>query len=556
MGKKRLNYVADFETTTDPEDCRVWGWGIVNAEKVQSINDVRIGGGMGSFIEVVQELSPAIVSFHNLKFDGPFIIDWLYRNGFELSRSGELRPGQFETLISNMGAWYSFTVCWENGKRTEFRDSLKKLPMPVARIAKAFDLPVAKGEIDYDAPRPVGHIPTPEEEHYIRLDVFIVAMALKLGLDQDMTKLTVGADSLAEYKGIIGAKVFERLFPILPDDMDYEIRQAYRGGFTYADERHLKKPTKPGITYDVNSLYPSVMYDRVLPFGEPIFVPGLPEVTEKHPLFIVSLTFTAKLKKKHIPCIQIKSSSQFSPTEYQKVIAEPVTLMCTNVDLALWEEHYDLDILSYNGGWKFKGKSGFFNSYIDKWMEIKANSTGGMRELAKLHLNSLYGKFATNPDVTGKYPVMEDNVVKLKLGEPETRDPVYTAMGVFITAYARDVTIRAAQENYDSFAYADTDSLHLIRDTEPDNLNIHPSNLGAWKREYAFSSALYIRAKQYLELKEDGEYEVHIAGLPRQIAQEVTFADVESTRTFHGKLVPRRVPGGIILEDTDFTLTV
>ena len=176
--------------------------------------------------------------------------------------------------------------------------------------------------------------------------------------------------------------------------------------------------------------------------------------------------------------------------------------------------------------------------------------------MAKLHLNSLYGKFATNPDVTSKYPVMEDNVVKLKLGDPETRDPVYTAMGVFITAYARDVTIRAAQENYDSFAYADTDSLHLIRDTEPDNLNIHPSNLGAWKREYAFSSALYIRAKQYLELKDDGEYEVHIAGLPRQIAQEVTFADVESTRTFHGKLVPRRVPGGIILEDTDFTLTV
>ena len=63
MGKKRVNYVADFETTTDPEDCRVWGWGIVNADKVQSVNDVRIGGSMGSFIEVVHDLSPAIVSF-------------------------------------------------------------------------------------------------------------------------------------------------------------------------------------------------------------------------------------------------------------------------------------------------------------------------------------------------------------------------------------------------------------------------------------------------------------------------------------------------------------
>lgn len=558
MPSKRLSYVADFETTVDPEDCRVWGWGLTRVDTVESLGDVEVGTDMKSFLERIRRLSPAIVYFHNLKFDGFFIVDYLLREGYVLAEGKDsLRRGEFKTLISNMGEWYSVTVCWENGKRVEFRDSLKKLPMPVERVAKAFKLPVAKGDIDYAAPRPVGHVITEEEEHYIRLDVFIVAKALQVQLNEGMTKLTVGADSLAEYKRLTGSRVFQRMFPVLPENMDYEIRQAYRGGFTYADERFTGKIMHTcGVVYDVNSLYPSVMYDRLLPYGEPEYFEGLPSPTREYPLYIVSITFTAKLKKDHIPCIQVKGSSRFTATEYQKIIREPVTLMVTNVDLALWQDHYEMDILAYNGGWKFRGDQGFFADYIDKWMEVKRNSEGGLREIAKLHLNSLYGKFATNPDVTGKYPVLEDDVVTLKLGVEETREPVYTAMGVFITAYARDVTIRAAQANYAVFAYADTDSLHLITDTEPDNLDIHKDRLGAWKREYWFKGAMYIRAKQYIELKEDGEYETHIAGLPRKIAGAVTFADVLKTKTFEGKLVPRRVPGGIILEDVGFTLSI
>lgn len=568
MTSKRLSYVADFETTTDPDDCRVWGWGLVRVDKVNTPFDVRIGTTIDIFTDVIADLSPAIVYFHNLKFDGHFIVDWLYRNGFELADDKELRKSEFKTLISNMGEWYSITVRWPNGHRTEFRDSYKKLPMPVSRIAKAFKLPVAKGEIDYKAHRPVGHMITREEAEYIALDVFIVAMALKTQLDQGMTKLTVGSDALTEFKKITGTKVFQRMFPVLPFDMDAEIRGAYRGGFTYADPRHTKGITRSGIVFDVNSLYPSVMYNRVLPYGEPIFVEGLPSPTKEYPLFVVSVTFTAKLKPNHIPCIQVKGSSRFTATEYQTDISEPVTLMCTNVDLELWQDHYDMDILAYNGGWKFQGVKGVFCDYIDKWMEVKANSVGGLRELAKLFLNSLYGKFATNPDVTGKYPVLEDDVISLKLGDPETREPVYTAMGAFITAYAREVTIRAAQDNYDVFAYADTDSLHLLIDEDPDGLDIHPSNLGAWKKEYHFTAARYIRAKQYVEKLAEcsnpkehthpaGEcFETHIAGLPRDLAEQVTFEEVEKTKSFTGKLVPRRVPGGIVLEDTVFTLTV
>ena len=570
-------FVADFETTTDPDDCRVWAWGLTRIFDEMEV--VEVGNSIESFIDRMGEMA-SVCYFHNLGFDGKFIIDWLMNNGFtHVDSNQKIKPFQFKTCISNAGQFYSITVQWSKSKKTEFRDSLKKLPMTVKRIAGAFRLEILKGEIDYDAPRPVGHVLTDEEIAYIKNDVLIVAKALRIQLMAGMTKLTVGADSMAEYKKLFGT-AFNTCFPVLSESMDSEIRRAYRGGWTYADPRFRGVvQRRPIRVYDVNSLYPSVMYDRLLPYGDPVWVNGYPEPTDDYPLYITSITFTAKLKPDHVPCIQIKNHRFIQSAEYVSEIDEPLTITCTNVDLALWKDHYDMDIISYDGAWMFKGMVGAFTEYIDKWMNVKATTQGGVREIAKLHLNSLYGKFATNPDVTPKIPILgDDNIIHFVKGPEETRNPVYTAMGVFITAYARDVTIRAAQANYDIFAYADTDSLHLLTDRDPDNLNIDPTALGAWKFEGAFEAGLYVRAKCYTEKHPEGVctccpvhekpctcawdvharacgYETHIAGLPASIASQVTFDDFWDGHEFFGKLVPRAVPGGVVLQKTSWKLS-
>lgn len=566
--------MADFETTTRADDCRVWAWGLANVETATSPWDVEMGTTLDSFIERIKKM-PSIIYFHNLKFDGYFIIDYLFRVlRFEnVDKFPNAR--EFSSIIDHMGQFYMITVNWGNGKKTEFRDSYKKLPFKVAVIAPAFQLPETKGSIDYHAPRPIGHKLTAEEKKYLAADVLIVARAIKMELDAGMVKLTVGSDSLADFKKMLGKEIFAKMYPVLPETMDAEIRKAYRGGFTYSDPRFQGKITRSGRTYDVNSLYPSVMYDRILPHGVPVWREGYPETTENYPLAVMSITFTAKLKKNHIPCIQVKGSGQFLATEYQTHIKEPVTLSCTNIDLALWEDHYDMDIISYNGGWLFQGVAGVFAEYIDKWTKVKQENEGGMRVLAKLHLNSLYGKMGSNPDITGKVPVFENDIVKLKTGPTETKDPIYTAVAVFCTAYARDVTIRAAQDNYATFAYADTDSLHLLRDTDPEGLWVDPKALGAWKYEYSFTRALFLNAKRYIEhldpqhwhAPEDHdsnkhgehhgpgcEYETHVAGLPVEVSEIVTIEDFQPGRRFTGKLNPRHVPGGIVLEEVGYTL--
>jgi len=213
-----------------------------------------------------------------------------------------------------------------------------------------------------------------------------------------------------------------------------------------------------------------------------------------------------------------------------------------------------------------------FKEYIEKWSKIKENSTGGKREIAKLHLNALYGKFASNPTITGKYPVMDNGVVKLKRSQDETRDPVYTAMGVFITSYARSLIINSAQDNFSVFAYCDTDSLHLLCDDVPSGIDIHPTRMGAFKLEYTFSRAFYIRPKAYLEElhtfpcsgveigpnhsghSEACKFVTHIAGLPEDVTMPLTFADMSDNKVFSGKLTPKSVPGGIVLVDIPFRL--
>lgn len=540
-------FVADFETTTDAEDCRVWAYGIAAIDKP---DDVSMGTSLLEFLRLLIKTNTTVY-FHNLKFDGTFIINELLRQGYEWSPNRTLAPREFSTLYSDTGKLYSINVRWTRMSVTEFRDSLKKLPMSVAVIAKAFGLEEGKGELDYHAHRPVGHEITEEEADYIRRDVAIVAHAVGQTLSEGMTRLTVGADSLADYKKIVKTRAFKRLFPVVDADTDLEIRQAYRGGYTYADKRHSGKHHKrPGMVFDVNSLYPSVMYDRKLPFGLPLRGDGKPTTSD---IWIAHVTFTAKLRKNFIPIIQVKKSFQFGESEYLERIDEPVTLSVTNIDWQLWNKHYDIEVIEWHYHYEFQSAAGMFVNYIDKWMKVKAESTGGKREIAKLHLNSLYGKFATSTNVTGKYPVLEDGAVKWITDNPETRNPIYTAMGAFITAYAREVMITAAQDNYDIFAYCDTDSLHVFTDETPDGLNVHPTELGAWKFEGRFTEAKYLRAKAYAELI-DGKMDVKLAGVPRHISGKLTFDQLRAGYVIHGKLVPRNVPGGVVLVDAPYEI--
>lgn len=591
-----MNYVADFETfvpddkTLDKLDRKkypndylrkeevetyVWGYGIVEVGKIAE-EDIVLGNSIESFMEHCMTLNNPIIYFHNLKFDGHFILAWAFKNGY--IHSEKKKEKTFNVIISKMNMFYKIELIIKRKKKgykkITFYDSLKKLPFSVDRIGSGFKLDHHKMEVPedfYKIYRSKNHELTELEKEYIRDDIRVVSQALQIQFSQGLTKMTNGSDALDEYKAVVSTKQFERWFPVLSFEMNEMIRLAYRGGYTYASDLFRNKLIAMGLVFDVNSLYPAQMYSKKMPHGEPLFFEGKYVKDDLFDLHIQEFMCEFKLKENHLPTIQIKGDlGRYSPTDYLHESKGLTKLHLTDIDLKLFFDHYDVYNIEWLCGLKFRSNLDMFKTYIDKWTVIKTTNTGAIRELAKLMLNALYGKFATNPDVTGKFPYFtEDGLVKLVMKEEEFRDSIYTAVGVWTTSYGREVTIRTAQENYHRFAYCDTDSIHIVGDEMP-NIEVHPTKLGAWDLEGKFNWARFIGAKCYAEefsseFEENSgrfkgrsgkELSVTVAGMTPPQKKFVTKENFAEGLILGGKLMPMIVNGGIVLVDRTFELKV
>lgn len=567
-------FTADFETAVWLED-ETWVWAWATCE-IGNEKNLTIGNNIDSFIEYCKNEKNSIFYFHNLKFDGEFIIYWALKNGFtHVEKKEDIKENTFTTLISDMGQFYQITLYFEKKNKkvhkVTFIDSLKIIPFSVDQIAKSFNLEISKLKIDYKKPRPKGWELTKEEREYITNDVLIVAKALNTIFSEDLTKMTQGSNALNDFKQILTKSKFNHYFPSLDYEVDKDLRKAYKGGFTYLNPIYKEKDIGEGEVLDVNSLYPSVMYEKLLPFGEPIYFNGKYKDDKVYSLYIQMISCSFKLKKNKIPTIQIKNNKAFfRANEYlESSDNEIVVLTLTNIDLKLFFEQYEVYDLEYICGWKFKGITGIFTKYIDKWIKRKNDATisgnKGQRTLAKLMLNSLYGKFATSLDVQSKIPELgQDDIIHYHLSEKETKEGIYLPIGAFITAYAREKTIRTSQaiKDYslkkygkDLYCYSDTDSIHTLLPIEElkQFCDIDPVRLGAWKHEGHFTKAKFVRQKCYLE-EIDGNINITCAGLPKNCYSQVKWNEFKEGFTASGKLTFKHVKGGVILVETDFTI--
>lgn len=595
-----LCYAGDFETTTDENDCRVWAYSLCN---VEDPSEFIYGNSIDEFFEVCADyLYNYKIWFHNLKFDGIFIIDYLLKHGFTwIKDKKEKADKTFTTLVGDMGQFYNITVYFKVTKhhtnRVEFFDSLKLFPnFSVERIAKAFDLPIRKLKIDYKKYRPVGWELTEEEIDYIRNDVEIVSRALKEMFNRNLTKMTIASNAVSYFRKHF--KGFRLIYPKLPLAVDKDIRQAYRGGFTYVNDIWKEKEVGKGMVLDVNSLYPSCQHSPYfLPYGKPEPFEGKYDPDALYPLYVQSFTCSFDLKKGKIPSIQIRNNVGFIPNEYVKSSnGELITLCLTKPDFELFLEQYDVENLTFAGGWKFMQAQGNFDSYIDYWTEqkIKAGKEGNqpLRSISKLMLNSLYGKLACAGETKQKIPYLDNGKVKFTLSEKEESETLYIPVACFITAYGRERTIRTSQiirdytlKKYgeDKYYYSDTDSIHAgITDEDleelKDIIKVDDFKLGYWSKEAEFTKALYIRQKCYIE-EINGKIITTIAGMPKYLSPLITFnnfkrgfstegmdmndmtriakqngASESEIENIHHKLTYKYVSGGVILADTEFTI--
>ena len=637
--RKFRTYACDFETTVYDNQSFTEVWSACFGELNK--DNVEIMPSISDFFNYFFRLKDNVkLYFHNLAFDGSFILSYFIKDlkfsqAYDVLTSDgsvvrwketkDMKNGEIKYSISDVGQWY-YIIIKKNNKIIEIRDSLKLLPFSLEEIGDSFNTKHKKLSMNYKGVRYAGCSITDEEKEYIKNDVYVLKEALEIMFGAGHDKLTIGACCVSEYVDLLTKPYIERLYPDLTKfhvgvpvgfkDADEYIRKSYKGGWCYLKKGCENKVYKNGITADVNSLYPSVMHsdsNNFYPVGEPVFWKGnyIPEqATEKNKYYFIRIKTRFYLKKDKLPCIQIKNTFKYHSNEwlessdfFDKVTNKyydtylnlrgekcktQVTMTLTQTDYQLIQEQYNLIDFEILDGCYFTAKKGIFDEYICKYKKLKMNSTGAQRTLAKLYLNNLYGKLASGSDSSfkvayikndeslGFYSVMEDN-----------KKTFFIAVGSAITSYARNFTIKAAQANYNTFIYADTDSIHCICEYDKlKNIKIHPNEFLCWKIESSWDIGKFIRQKTYVEhiIKKDlkdvkPEYDIKCAGMPQRCKQlflasmgegeppdELNDESIEFLKVHRSlndfcyglevplKLRPKRIKGGVILVDTMFTL--
>ena len=285
-----------------------------------------------------------------------------------------------------------------------------------------------------------------------------------------------------------------------------------------------------------------------------------------------------------------------------------MTMTVTMTDLKLIQEHYNLEDYEIIDGCFFNAYSGLFDEYMEKYKRQKQTSKGALRQLAKLFLNNLYGKMASSTCSSFKVAfVKDDGSIGFFTVEAYDKKPGYIPIGSAITSYARDFTIRAAQKNYHGkdkpgFIYADTDSIHC--DLAPEDIvgiKVDDTEFCCWKLESCWDYAYFTRQKTYIEhvthenqIPVDKPYlEIKCAGMPEKCKdlfakslestpekvkewsketirgtdipkytqEEIDFFSVRRSLTdfnvglkVPGKLLPKRIKGGVLLTETTYEM--
>lgn len=540
--------MADFETTVG-ETTKVWLWGALNI-----LNDAfEWGTTIEGFIDYIHD-EESVVFFHNLKFDGMFLLDYYLKQGIvPINPNDKIADNQLKCIISDMGIFYKIDVLYQT--KVEYRDSFKLIPLDVASIPKAFNLSISKLSMNYEEHKTDDdNEPTDDDLSYLYNDCKIVKDALRIMLDRQMNKITLGSNALAWYKRT--CENFKRKFPRLTPIEDRDIRQSYKGGWCYCNPQYVKKKVGAGRVYDVNSMYPWAMRYNTLPYGMPVYFTGPYNDDPLFPLWVACIRIDCKIKDGLYPCIQLKNNPRYIETEYISDTEGPTIMTITSIDYKLIKDTYNIRYEEWIGGYKFRASNSLFNEYIDYWYGQKEThdreGNKAMKTIDKFMLNMLYGKFGSNPKKDVKIPYIEKDMVKFKRLEMPEKYDGYVAVASFITSYCRDKIIRAANACGSRFLYADTDSLHILGNDEPD-IEIDSYKLGAFKLESEFTEAMYYRPKLYIETI-NGKLDKKAGGLPAKCRDKLTYETLREGSVFNGKLLPKTVPGGVVLVPHDYVI--
>jgi len=523
------------------------------------------------FLELLFEVCAhnAIIYFHNLKFDVSYLFPFLQDESEYICTwliSGKEKRIRFVKIKSK-----------KHKKTIELRDSAPLFApstIPLAEVLKSWCADYTeKLDMDYGEFEREGKI-SPKTLKYFETDVCGLGEALRnrLAIETDTTSLTTSS----QCKKIVEREInnampttskvssFKRVYPSLSFDMDYRLRPFYQGGFVYLNPKFADRILENVSVYDINSSYPSIMRDEMLPFAMPVEFKGKPP---EEGLFVVRVEFEyLELKPGKIPFLTNRLFiGDYGQKVYASIVAaneraERRTFYLTNMEYHKALESYETGKVICKGGFAFRGSRNLFKDYIEHFRTMKETTTGARRSFSKLALNSPSGRWGINPDMDTYLPYLDEKKimrfekVEVSIDELRQKHAFYLPTSIFITAYGRMKVINAAEKvGLERFIYTDTDSVHTLGSAD-ECFELDKRKLGYWDNEENCQFAKYLRQKRYAH-EVDGVLSFTCAGIPKKaIAETITslegFRLGVPIRTKRG----RQYEGGVAIVEETITL--
>lgn len=597
------------------------------------VEDVSIDG----WLDQIKELkTSATIYFHNMGgYDGHFIINPLMNKFGKKSVKYFMDEKNKIFEITATFRYRDYDDLNEKGKAKQkkvvltFRDSWKIWPLSIASMGRAIGIE-KKDYGEYDI---LDEFATMDEykEHndgksyeYLLRDIDILVQFASLTnsiMPLSDYKLTMASTAMYTWKKsnqhaekwikwamMVNAGNDEEKAWVAAYDDWREIKKAYKGGITYVKPVHQLVLLQGVYVYDINSMYPGIMLNKKLPYG--IAIKDESKLTEHHSYRLYKVKIK-RAKTEKMPFIGIPPQNQndlvlkLMQNLEQGIgdnITEQTTYPTEMYDVEVYMNNYTFELFEkeYEGEWEkefvlaYKEKYGQFDEYIQKFKGIKETSKGAIRELAKLFLNSLYGKFGQDiVDVgsvmldyeevkeqleytdkcvylDGERVIINQGLVYKKVDNGLKRNISYIAMAEAITSKARVQLVEAINTNWESFVYCDTDSVHLLAPAQ--GIALHDTEFGDWAFEGKWTEAIYRRPKHYahygMDINEDFEevelpeaFELKGGGF--NVGQFTTIESMPKEKYIqeefivkNGKTNSMIVDGGVVIMDVDYKFTM
>jgi hypothetical protein len=503
---KKIKYTTwDIETDYPNNPKKVLLIGFFDGEKYRYWSYERYGDNcMKQFLLAV--LDKKYYGYaHYAHFGGKFDFIYMLEELKKLDR-------EFEIIDVN-GRILSIEINVDRtkGRFWKFNDSFAIMPKKLHEITHSFDVPhkkIEKNFFEILEPNYVDKFDNWEMfKEYLEYDCKGLYEAI--GYFENIVntyngeiKLTIASTAMDTFKHAylktiinsledvkIGKNIENEDLFLKTEDL---VRSYYFGGRCEIFTRYIEY----GYYYDVNSLYPFVML-QPMPVSKPIF--ALPEnINFKNDTGFIYCSSIDFMNTEKIPLIPYKLSIRAN-----KKLIYP---------MGHWQGWLDLDMYrkALTLGYEFKIDHGIifntetiFKDYIEDFYKLRFTNDA-MKLIAKLMMNSLYGKFAQKrlKKQIIKYLGIDEETLKelipynieMNLYEKEsisTSKHIIPSIAAHITTLAQLELYKYFEKCNNDIYYCDTDSF-ITKTRLPSS-----KNLGDIKLEYEIDKAVFLLPKTY-----------------------------------------------------------